>query len=182
MGNVRLWLARHPRARTIFAVPPVILFILACATPAISFSQHGETGFWLGWGMLPFGWLGLFGGGEPHPQIGWYANPILLVAWVMLLLGKWKGSIVLGLLALAIGLTSFSLRSMDIGIDFPSVLSDIKLGIGAYLWLASMLAIVLGAALNYLVLPAPKTITFSYNFRPRSPTDKSEKDVTKLGE
>lgn len=135
-------------------VPTVIsvsigLYTLALFLPAYLF----DSGFSISGGdCLKLGWLAPVGVGwvDPEPQLGWYANPLLLVAGLLLWRRKWRLAAILEGLALAVGLDSLTLREMLYD-EYGASLAVTTLGIGAYFWFASMIVVILGAVAGYVL-------------------------------
>ena len=126
------------------AVPALALYAAACATPALVFWHTGTQQLQtvLGGQALLMGPLALLAG-----QFGWLANPLGALALAALLTGRHRGAALLAVLAA--GLTAHTFRLY--GHPLPAneagegELQLRTLGMGFYLWGASMLALALGA-------------------------------------
>ncbi len=123
-----------PAALLLVDVASISLYLTACLLPTIN-DDLGYPGFVL----LAIGWLGLFVG-----QFAWYANPLLWAAWVSLWKEHCGRAIVLGAIAFALGLHTFTL------VEIPNFTTGIEVegvGIGVYVWLGSMAVLVVGATI-----------------------------------
>lgn len=122
---------------------PLALFVLACCVPALQMAKNNEISF--GIHAFAMGWLGLFAG-----VFAWYANPLWALGVIFCAFRKRIPSIVCGLLALPIALTVFT----DIGRELPgdegnvTKTAIVRLLPGAYLWLASLVALPIAAFLR----------------------------------
>ncbi|TSC26034.1 hypothetical protein [Corallococcus sp. Z5C101001] len=126
------------RTRLAASAAASVLFLLACATPAMTVltsSGQREEEMW-GAVLLLMGWLGAF-----TFQLGWYANPLLVLTLILLLMGKDRGAIWTGVAASLLGLSSLSWYfnpvpaneggGQDLNLLYPSI--------GFYLWMFSLL-------------------------------------------
>ncbi|MFN8442824.1 MAG: hypothetical protein U0175_18755 [Caldilineaceae bacterium] len=127
--------------RLIFFLLTILLFILACAVPALEFRHYCsdpanyDMVTWEGLRALALGWMGLFVG-----MIGWYANPFWLFGMLAYLFNfRWVARILL-FIALVLALTSFMLIDTSVPADEANVcklMLETPL-IGFYLWLGAM--------------------------------------------
>ncbi|NOJ94591.1 hypothetical protein HMI51_16835 [Corallococcus coralloides] len=122
-----------------------LLFVLACATPAMTVfntNQRAEEQMW-GLPLLLVGWLGVF-----TLQFGWFANPLLCLAFVLLLVGEDRKALWVGVAACVLGLSSLSWYVDPIPADESGGDRYLELlypSIGFIFWLGSMLVIPLTA-------------------------------------
>jgi hypothetical protein len=126
----------------------VALFVVACCLPALEFSKsQGVKDLLLGGQVLGVGWSGIFAG-----VFGWYANPFWVLGLVMGFLGKPKWAAIAGIVALAIGCTTFTLFGKSLPADEGGTnqMTLTRTLIGCYVWLASL-------ATLPLVMLFPKT-------------------------
>jgi hypothetical protein len=143
----------HPvsfRLRLAVLFPSLLLFLIACATPAIELLKNGvEPHSWYGVEALGLGVLGVFIG-----QFGWFANPLLLLSYVLVLFRRFIAASIFALVAVAVATHSFSLFHQHIPADEGDVnhLDAKAFGIGFYFWAASLLAAVLVPLLASFVL------------------------------
>jgi hypothetical protein len=130
----------------------LILFVTACSIPALEF-QRNETGqeIWPGGQALLLGWLGLFNG-----CFAWLANPLLLVALILLVLRYNIPAAACAGLALLISFNTWVVFSLKLSGDEGGVstLKLLKIREGTYVWMLSM-AIVLAGAFLVPARPAP---------------------------
>lgn len=80
-------------------------------------------------------------------QVAWYANPVALLAAVLLILRRRKLSVICAILALLISLDTFSLYDKKISADEGDVnhLYLKRVREGAYVWQASIGVLLVGA-------------------------------------
>ena len=118
-------------------------YALACIFPALNFVNSGNGPDPMnGLNILLLGWMGVFIG-----QFAWFANPFIALSALILLFRQWLAAIIAILIGLAISLNTFALFGQEIPADEANVnkLTLVSLGPGYYLWVASMLVILLGA-------------------------------------
>src|SRR5215471_5022620 len=93
------------RARLVMLLPSLLLYLVACVTPAIDFLKNGvEPMSWYGVEALGLGALGVLIG-----QYGWFANPLLLLSFMLVLFRRFIAASVFAVLAVAVAMHSFSL-------------------------------------------------------------------------
>jgi hypothetical protein len=95
-------------------------------------------GVWL----LLLGWLGALGG-----MFEWFANPLLLVAWLLIFFRWPKTSLLLGICAMGLA-TSFLLRARIKVLDHGPIVSH---DAGYWLWIASILLAVVASIMSMIV-------------------------------
>ncbi len=138
-----------PASRPTYAVLPRLavvglsasLYVVACATPALVFSGRGiET--WFGFEALLIGWLGAFLG-----HFAWYANLLLPIAWLLLVLRRSTAAIATTLFALLIAADTFRLYNGEIPGDEAGVtkLHFEYPHVGFAFWVLSMVVVLVGA-------------------------------------
>ena len=121
----------------------LICYFLACILPALHFVNSGNGPDPMsGFNILMIGWMGVFVG-----QFAWFANPFLLLSAILFIFRKWRFALAFMMIALTISLDTFMLFGQEIPADEANVnkLTLVSLGPGYYLWMASMLSILLGA-------------------------------------
>jgi hypothetical protein len=131
------------RDRLVVLFISMALFLLACACPALTFRRSsGDMESWPGFQALMMGWLGLL-----FKQIAWYANPVIVLSLVFLLLRRWLTAMIIALVAFAIAANTLLLFWRDLPADEGNV---IKLRLehlspGFYFWVASIVTVIVGA-------------------------------------
>jgi hypothetical protein len=118
--------------RANWIVLALVLFLVACAVPAIHLGKmdHARAHDEFGLKALLFGWIFLVGGNP-----AWLANPLLLAGMVCLACRRDVSAIVLGVAANLCALTTWLLIDPTFG----------PLLVGYYLWQASCLVLSVGA-------------------------------------
>jgi hypothetical protein len=115
---------------------PLLLFAVACCLPALEFNQtQNPKDILSGINVLAVGWSGIFAG-----IIAWYANPVWLFSLIMGFAGKTRVAAIFGIIALAIGCTTFSLFGRELPADEGGVtqMTLVRTLTGCYAWLASL--------------------------------------------
>lgn len=120
-------------------LPTVLLYLAACCLPALIVSTpsperlFGITALMYGWMVVPMG------------NLAWCANLLWFLALNLALTGKHKVATWLGIIAFALGLTTYQLTG-----DIPGTqayeMRDrfLQLLPGAYLWFAALAALPIG--------------------------------------
>ena len=120
----------------------LLLFIAACATPGLHGLKNGVEDNTL-WGITLFlvGWSAIFVG-----QFAWFANPLMLLAWVLLLCRCWRLSALAAVVGTLIALHTIAFLHRELSADEGDVNHVVfsSLGIGFYLWLGAFLILVPG--------------------------------------
>jgi hypothetical protein len=135
--------------RLLVLAPSCFLYLVACSAPAIDFLKNGEEPQrWYGFEAMLLGWQGAFIG-----QLGWYANPVLLIACVLILFRRFVAAALFGSIAVAIAGNSWQLFHQEIPADEGNVnhLQVTAFGIGFYLWFASLIAAVVAPILAAII-------------------------------
>jgi hypothetical protein len=124
----------------------ILLYVAACATPALHFEQienaaRGPT-IMKGYEAALLGWQALFAG-----NFGWIANLPFAVSLGFVLTGSWKPAAVCSGLALLLALDSLLLMGDRIKADESGLNHMVlnRLHIGFYLWVASMAIVLLAS-------------------------------------
>jgi len=127
---------------------PVILYLVACAIPALEWSNSAKPNdVMLGLRAFAVGWSGILAG-----VLAWYANPFWLLGIILAAFRKPMWTLAPGLIAIAISATIFS----DIGRELPgdeggvTKTAIIKLLPGCYVWMASLVTLPLAALIQKL--------------------------------
>ncbi len=127
----------------------VVLFVSACAAPAVYFDEGGHacTAIRLG---SPNGFLCLLMGWIPPWTFPWVANPLLLVGAICVLCRQPRIATWLASIAVAAGLSTWVLVAIGM---IPRVL------VGCYLWQASHVVFAVGCFVIYSAnKPAPQPL------------------------
>jgi hypothetical protein len=124
----------------------VLLYVAACATPALHFDQIENAArrptIIKGYEAALLGWQALFVG-----NFGWIANLPLAVSLVFVLTGSWRPAAVCSGIALLLALDSLLLMGDRIKADESGLTHMVlsRLHLGFYLWIASIAAVLLGS-------------------------------------
>lgn len=125
----------------------IIVFILSCllfiisltqtayiTEPAESIASHAFVAFLTGW-------LNFMG-----PGISWFANPLLIISWILLLNNKIKFCIISSFIAVLFCLSFmlFNKIALDEAVNYGEILGY---GTGYWLWLTSCFTVFLGSIL-----------------------------------
>lgn len=137
----------------------LLLFFASLALPAF----HSDKGVQPGWGALIIGWFpaafGVFTGAHNTSEwlgtLAWFANPLLMLAWLFLAMKKrWVG-LVLTLVTIATGSLFFQLKTIIVPEN--GTLNQVVPEIGCYIWLAAM-GVALASAACALLLRAQQIV------------------------
>ena len=87
------------------------------------------------------GWLNFMG-----PGISWFANPLLIISWILLLNNKIKFSLILSFIAVLFCLSFllFNKIALDEAVNYGEILGY---GSGYWLWLTSCITMFMGSVL-----------------------------------
>ena len=113
-----------------------LCYMAALPTAALHFANHPPV---KGITTLLWGWWGVLTGDVP-----WLANPLYFVALVLVLLGCYKSSQLLCVLALALGMRSLSVEKWYFNEAEGTPVT--ALGLAFYLWMASFAILLIGVA------------------------------------
>jgi hypothetical protein len=113
------------------ALAVLVLYLGACAAPAIEGTNiHGDSdGGAPGWVLLYLGAIAIF---VPSWWLAWWANPVLVLGWVLLLARRPRAAAISGAVALFLSL----------GTWLPPVGEPL---VGYFLWVGSMAGLVAGS-------------------------------------
>ncbi len=133
----------------------LLMYLLACCTPALEITttamgSHTPIAHVPMWGfqILTNGYLGIFWG-----IVGWYANPLWLVALVLAYF-KWvKTAFVIGSASLVIALSTFLALGKEMsGLEAQQYVEHVSFFLpGCFFWMASVAAIPLDCWLRIRV-------------------------------
>jgi hypothetical protein len=131
------------KARFTALAPSIICYAAACSTPALELSGKEHT--------YLFGVLALFYGPLVVliGQFAWFANPVWLIALLLVLAGRLRAGIVASLLAFVVATHAWALFGREIPGDEGGVTKYYlkSMQIGFYLWLLTFILLAAGAAL-----------------------------------
>jgi hypothetical protein len=121
----------------------VALVVYAACLPFDAFCVDGKCSDWPGWSILAFGWVYT---GSTDANTVWLANPLLLLAWILVLLNKRMAAILFSLGALGLAFTFLAHESV---ITNEAGLAGAITGVkgGYWLWIASMVVTLVAALL-----------------------------------
>ena len=128
-------------AYTLYLVPA--LYFLSLCLSCI-YTADEET--WRGWQILLWGWLGAFGVGTDPTLFAWFANPLLVVTFVLFYNQRFRLAVIAGIPCLLLALSSFQLRRIG-GPDIDYSVTGY--GPGFYCWLGSCAIPVVDSILFY---------------------------------
>ncbi|MCW1148549.1 hypothetical protein [Flavobacterium lacisediminis] len=131
------------KLRLIIFVLSCILFIISLTQtayitePADSIASHAFIAFLTGW-------LNFMG-----PGISWFANPLLIISWILLLNNKIKFSLISSFISVLFCLSFllFNKIALDEAVNYGEILGY---GTGYWFWLTSCIIALIGSILiNY---------------------------------
>jgi hypothetical protein len=137
--------ARRPvepfdRARFVAIAISVVALASGTALPSGHFTdESGTPVMWRGATFVLCGWFGPMMGG---PICGWYANPMLILGWILLALRRYRGASIVLVIAAVLAISSASLFGVAVWQNEGGV-NNLRLqhfGIGFYVWLVGVLA------------------------------------------
>ncbi|HXH03281.1 MAG TPA: hypothetical protein VNN09_08165 [Candidatus Competibacteraceae bacterium] len=131
----------------------LLLYALACASPALEFVPSADgPQVARGLNLLALGWLGVL-----VLQFAWLANPLLWLAWTLLLLRRRRGAALCAGLALVVATDTLRLFHTPLPADISGGNHQQlqALAIGFWLWLASMAVVPLAALLRPAAAESP---------------------------
>jgi uncharacterized membrane-anchored protein len=134
---------RVTTAAIVAVAASLLLFLARLLLDAFYIDRPDNPRAWsLGFGLLLVGWLAVLDGVP-----AWLANPAVLCAWILLLIGFRRAALVSAGLALALAL-SF-LRCHQVLTDSAGTYSRITgYGPGYWLWVSSMAAALVGGIVD----------------------------------
>ncbi|HEX7588884.1 MAG TPA: hypothetical protein VF478_11255 [Anaerolineae bacterium] len=122
----------------------LILYVIACATPAMVFDK--ET--WLGIEVLIIGWQGLFLG-----QLAWFANAFWFVSLLLAFFRRWILTLTASFVTMLIALDALSFVGTKVPLDeaFVNTMLFRSYHVGFYFWIASLGIVGLGALVMWII-------------------------------
>ncbi len=119
----------------------MLLYLIACATPCLEVTQKSDP-VWPGLQILAIGWLGVLVG-----QFAWLANPLWMAGMLFFVFRKWMVTLIFSGPALLFALNTLTMFVTELPADEAGINTFhlVRLRIGFYLWLASLLVLFAGA-------------------------------------
>ncbi|MCB9612438.1 MAG: hypothetical protein H6721_21130 [Sandaracinus sp.] len=128
------------RLRWIAIVVSLVALGLGSALPTGDFvDSHGAPVSWQGIAFLACGWFGPVLGA---PVCGWYANPMLMLAWLLLALRRYRGATIVACIGLVLAASSLWLFDVEVMQNEGGV-NNLRLrgfSAGFYVWWVALLA------------------------------------------
>ena len=128
------------RARLMFIATSLVLYIAACALPALRFTyDNGELQTMPGYAAALMGWTAMF-----LLNFGWLANVAYFPGLLIFLAGSWTTALAFGVAALLLALQSLMLFGDTIPADESNVRKMSLTGLepGFYAWIAAIATLV----------------------------------------
>lgn len=123
----------------IFIFLALLCFTASLFLPIFFTSTEDIYGFW----VLATGWMGLV-----FIQLAWYANPLNLLA--LLLVGdRPRIAFLLSILAIALASCSFVFYEIPTGINYEKVYIR-EFGLGFYFWYVAHVLVVIGLMIGFI--------------------------------
>ena len=133
----------------------LVPFALSVGALVICLALEGfSTGntSWPGWGCLLFGWWAL-----PTGCLAWLANPVLLLAWALHLVGRSSGAALTAIVSLVFMLTFLATDTVVANTgSVPDRVTHI--GLGYWVWLFSAFAALVAAVQASVLSPATRDV------------------------
>jgi hypothetical protein len=116
-----------------------VLFLSSLGLKTLILS-HGDSSFLLGFVCLLFGFS----------YLAWFANPLFLVSIILLSLNRSRMALAASTASLILAATTFLIQKAPFN-EAGHMANVVGYGLGFYLWIASMSAILLTSALSMTV-------------------------------
>lgn len=135
--------ARPPHAMVAIGgfVVSALLFVVCLALPAYTVAGPGRPQVVFGFLELLIGWLGIFYG---IPE--WLADPLLLVAWGLILARRYKAATIAAVCATLLA-AGFLLREVIVNSEAPTYARIVAHHLGYWLWVGSAAVACLASAM-----------------------------------
>jgi len=136
----------HKFGRLTIVLASVVLFAV-CLTQDGFYIEGANPRAWASaLYLFLIGWLGLLSG-----TIAWFANPLLIAAWVLFWLRRYWIALALGAAALFCALSFLNVDTVVVS-EAPTFAKVTGFGLGYWLWITSMIVITAGSGLALLGL------------------------------
>ncbi len=117
----------------------LLCFSISLFLPIFFTSAEDIYGFW----VLVTGWMGLV-----FLQVAWYANPLNLLA-LLLVNDHPRVALLLSLLAITLASCSFIFYEIPTGVNYEKVFIQ-EFGSGFYLWFVALILILIGMLFGFI--------------------------------
>jgi hypothetical protein len=131
----------HKFGRYTILIVSIALFLVSLTQDAFYIEGPTPRAWASAFYLLLLGWLGLLSG-----TIAWFANPLVIAAWVLFALRRYWFALALGVAASFCALSFLNVDSVVVS-EAPSFAKITGFGLGYWLWAASMVATTIGCAL-----------------------------------
>jgi hypothetical protein len=135
----------------VFLLISIIVFIISLTQNTYCTSSKNSSDDLSGWFVLLIGIIGVFAGGA---CLSWLANPFILVSWIIV--KKTKYSFAFSLLAVICS-SSFLLFDKIVVDEAGHYANITHYNIGYWLWLSSMIVMLIGNVVRLLLKVLNKT-------------------------
>jgi hypothetical protein len=129
-------------SRLLFLLASVILFAISLTQDCFYIDREDRDAYALGLGLLLIGWLGVLVG-----VFAWLANPLLMIAWILTLLGRHRLVAVGCALAAITFSLSFLLHDDIMANEVGGRSAITEIAPGYWLWNLSILCVIFAALL-----------------------------------
>jgi hypothetical protein len=136
----------HKFGRLTIVLASIALFVVCLTQDGFYIEGPNPRAWASGFYLFLLGWLGLLSG-----TIAWFANPLLISAWVLFWLRRYWIALALGVAALFCALSFLNVDTVVVS-EAPTFAKVTGYGLGYWLWIASMMVITLGSGLALLGL------------------------------
>jgi hypothetical protein len=136
----------HKFGRLTIVLASIALFIVCLTQDGFYIEGPNPRAWASALYLFLLGWLGLLSG-----TIAWFANPLLIAAWVLFRLRRYWIALALGVAALFCALSFLNVDTVVVS-EAPTFAKVTGFGLGYRLWIASMIVITAGSVLALLGL------------------------------
>jgi hypothetical protein len=136
----------HKFGRLTIVLASIALFLVCLTLDGFYIEGPNPRAWSSAFYLLLLGWLGLLSG-----TIAWFANPLLIAAWVLFWLRRYWIALALSVAALFCALSFLNVDTVVVS-EAPTFAKVTGFGLGYWLWIAGMIVITLGSGLALLGL------------------------------